>query len=426
MHQFSRRVRTPLASIGGAVFAARANTSNSSRPRANTTTKRSFCSSNVVACATKYRLPPEPLRKLQDAPPGPSLSFDPSEKYVLLLGNLPSPSVEEISRKKLKLAGISFDPQLHLPARAGWHDTIEIKQLFDSNNNILPTPTSIPLKGLPVGKKIRMRSFHWSPSQNGKATILMRIDDGKPELWLLEINEKNGKSTASIRPLVQDRDLFGIRGSPATWHRDGKQVLVSVMPENAKAPPKKAPLPDGPVIQEADGSSKGGGRTHTNLLKDVHHENLYEYHTTSEVFILDLESNKRVDILPADMWRSLSVSPDGNFLLASRTVKPFSYSCPDSRFSQAFEVFYFSDDRLHIINRELVYTRPIQENLPSLFDVCYKGYRSFNWKFDRPNSLRFTEALDGGHPKTEVEHRDQVSMIHGPPYIIGIYLPYLT
>ena len=44
-----------------------------------------------------------------------------------------------------------------------------------------------------------MRSIHWSPAQNGLATIVMRIDDGMPELWLLDVKTKNGKTSAKVR-----------------------------------------------------------------------------------------------------------------------------------------------------------------------------------------------------------------------------------
>ena len=91
------------------------------------------------------------------------------------------------------------------------------------------------------------------------------------------------------------------------------------------------------------------------------------------------------------MWRSRSVSPDGNFLLCTRTVKPFSLACPESRFGVATEVVEFGrskdDNSLQgVASRSALCERPLQENIPSIFDVTYrrtsivrpKTYRNFD------------------------------------------------
>ncbi len=103
-------------------------------------------------------------------------------------------------------------------------------------------------------------------------------------------------------------------------------------------------------------------------------------------------------------------------------MKPFSLACPESWFGVAAEVIEFgrsNDDKSKlqgVASRSVLCERPIQESIPSLHDVTWRGPRGFEWKMDRPHALCFKEALDDGDPRKEVEHRDEVFLVDGPPW----------
>ena len=41
-----------------------------------------------------------------------------------------------------------------------------------------------------------------------------------------------------------------------------------------------------------------------------------------------------------------------------------------------------------------------------------KGKRNFRWRSDKPSTLSFSIALDGGDPLKKVEYRDSVNQVH--------------
>ena len=63
---------------------------------------------------------------------------------------------------------------------------------------------------------------------------------------------------------------------------------------------------------------------------------------------------------------------------------------------------------------ETVLEVPLIEDLPKGFMAVRKGRRDMNWRSDRPATLVFAEALDGGDPAMEVEYRDQVYELEAP------------
>jgi dipeptidyl aminopeptidase/acylaminoacyl peptidase len=63
---------------------------------------------------------------------------------------------------------------------------------------------------------------------------------------------------------------------------------------------------------------------------------------------------------------------------------------------------------------ETVLEVPLIEDLPKGFMAVRTGRRNMNWRSDRPATLVFAEALDGGDPAMEVEYRDQVYELEAP------------
>ncbi len=58
---------------------------------------------------------------------------------------------------------------------------------------------------------------------------------------------------------------------------------------------------------------------------------------------------------------------------------------------------------------------PLIEDLPKGFMAVREGPRNLMWRNDAPNTLVYTEALDGGDPANKVAHRDQL-MALTPPF----------
>ena len=117
-----------------------------------------------------------------------------------------------------------------------------------------------------------------------------------------------------------------------------------------------------------------------------------------------------VSIGSKGMITDVSPSPDGKWFLVSITGKPFSYLVPYYYFPSRTEIWDLEGKMVR-----LMLETPLRESLPRGYDVVIPGPRGYSWRSDRPASLMWVEALDGGdyHAK-EMKYHDQVFMLEAP------------
>ena len=125
---------------------------------------------------------------------------------------------------------------------------------------------------------------------------------------------------------------------------------------------------------------------------------------------------KKVDIngkssewLPSDMYGSIRFSPDGEYVMVTTIQKPFSYLVPYRRFPSKTIIYTKEGKEVNTVLEV-----PLIEDLPKGFMATRTGRRSLSWRSDRPATLIFSEALDGGDPANEVEYRDEVFQLEAP------------
>ena len=92
---------------------------------------------------------------------------------------------------------------------------------------------------------------------------------------------------------IQD-GLNATIGDAVQWMPDSKRLLCQVVADpNGNdlrgAPPVPPDAPAGPIVQESDGKA-APVRTYQDLLKNPHDEALFEYHATSKLAIVHVES----------------------------------------------------------------------------------------------------------------------------------------
>src|SRR5258708_19174279 len=68
-----------------------------------------------AAAQSRYRLPPQAVVDILDAPPLPAVSVSPDRQWLLLLEQRSMPTIAEIGRSMLRLAGTRIDPRNHGP-----------------------------------------------------------------------------------------------------------------------------------------------------------------------------------------------------------------------------------------------------------------------------------------------------------------------
>ena len=345
---------------------------------------------------TGYQLPPEAIVSLIDAPQTPSVLLSPDNQTMLLLYRPGLPSIADLSQPELRLAGIRFDPATNGPSRG---QSVNRITAMKTDGTVIGD-----LKGLPADP--RLGSVSWS--DDSKRFAFTNTTDDKIELWVADAE------TMTARKI--DEGLNGLFRRTMEWLPDGSLVYLRTPADRGKAP-VASKVPVGPAIQESAGV-RGESRTFQDLLKTIDDERIFEYYATSELVRWDGTSSAALGT--RGMITDVSPSPDGNWILVTTTGKPFSYVVPYYYFPSRTEIWNIQGNKVRVMLE-----KPLQENLPRGYDVVNPGPRSYNWRSDRPATLMWVEALDGGdYHAREMQYHDQVYMLEAP--FAGDPAPYIA
>ncbi|MEO1627571.1 MAG: prolyl oligopeptidase family serine peptidase [Bacteroidota bacterium] len=337
-----------------------------------------------------YQLPPKAIADLIDAPPTPAATLSPSHQWMLLLDRPNLPSIEEVAQDELRLAGIRINPRKNGSSRAFYYNGIKVRRLSKA--------AAQAVAGLPEQPKIE--NISWSPDGSRSAFTITKSNG--LELWMLNAETATAKKLSDA--VIND----AISGLPYRWMSDSKHILYkSVLPERG-ATPEPPNFPSGPTIQQNIGKS-APVRTYQDLLKNAFDESLFEYYTSSQLVMVNVESGQAKDFGPAGIIKGFSPSPDGNYIMVSTIQRPFSYIVPLNRFPFRVEIY---DQEGKLVKK--VADIPIAENIPKGFGAVRTGPRRFSWRADVPASLYWVEAQDGGDPKKEADIRDMQYSLAAP------------
>lgn len=347
-----------------------------------------FAVLSVVPAAADdaYQMPPKELAALVDAPATPSMFVGPAD-FALLVEAPLFLTIADLAQPELKLAGLRFNPRNHEQTRFPYSRDARVVRLS--------TAESKPLAGLP--SPLRARNLTWSA--DGKRFAFTNATEDAVELWA-------GDAAAAKVWRVGSAVLnASVPSRPFHWlGNDAFVVRLAAVPATA---PEEARIPAGPNVQENLGR-KAPARTYQDLLKSPTDETLFEHHMQSRVAIVKM--NGEVQPLGGvAMIVDVEPSPDGSFLLVETVHRPYSYVVPQSRFPRRIEVW----DREGKVVRQIA-DLPLADNVPTDFDAVPAGPRNVSWRADKPATLTWLEALDGGNPRTEAAQRDRVLMLAAP------------
>lgn len=335
-----------------------------------------------------YMLPPDDILSIVDAPATPSVSLHPGGELMLILDIPGMPGIDELAAAELRLAGVRFDPATNGPSRTGYYNGIGIVNIDGADQR--------RIEGVPFPSKIY--NIRWSPD-GSKIAFLRTVADGI-ELWVADI--ATAQATRLTGGVVND-----VLGNPFTWLSDNETIIYTAVPADRGTVPQRPAVPGGPVIQENIGR-QAPARTFQDLLQDRHDEELFEYYATARIVKINI-NGQEARLGEPGIFRSISSSPDGVYLLVQRIGKPFSYLVPHYRFPYDVEIWDMEGNLVRLVSGI-----PLMEEMPRGFGATYPGPRSFTWRNDAPATLYWVEALDGGDPSVEVPHRDQLFWLPAP------------
>ncbi len=335
-----------------------------------------------------YQLPSQAMINLVDGDLTPSVSLSPNRNLMLMQEQPGLPSIEEVSQPELRLAGVRINPRTNGPSNLRYSTKLTVRNLT--------TGEDAEIKGIPDNPRIT--NVSWSSTNNHFAFLLNRPNG--IELWIADVSKGSAKKLTDAR-------INNTYGSAYQWMPNGKSLLVQLVDKNRGDVPEKDLTPTGPIVQESMGKARPA-RTYQDLLENQHDEDLFDYYFTSELVKVDLNGNQQ-KVADAEIYRSVSVSPDGNYILAQTIQKPYSYRVPAFRFPTRIQIL----DKNGKLVKHFA-DLPLADQVPIGFSATTEGPRSVSWRNDAPATLSWVEALDEGDPSKEVEYRDRVYTLKAP------------
>ena len=338
-----------------------------------------------------YQQPRKEILDLVNVDRAPSVLKDDKNHYMVFVYRPEYKSIDELSQKEMRLGGLRVNPYLNIGSRTTYYDKVKILRLKKGDK------VPIEVKGLPANPKLS--NFVYSPDQSKIAMI--NTTSNRLELWVLNIEK-------ALATKINTPSLNATLGSVINWFSDNKSLLIKIRSENSNIIiDQEKNIPKGPTITENMGD-KAQNRTYQDLLKNITDENNFEQLSRSKLIKVNLKG-KISQWLDEKMYRSISFSPDGKYVLVNIIKKPFSYIVTYSRFPNETLVYDLNGKLIRKISDS-----PLLEVLPKGFMSTKKGKRSISWRNDLPSSLRYIEALDGGDPSVEVDYRDKLMNWEAP------------
>ena len=335
-----------------------------------------------------YQTPPKAIADLVNAPLTPSIMLSPSNEQVVVMERPAMSGIDELSQPELRIAGLRINPRTNGRSRSSHYSALSIRPVRRGKE--------VKVSGLPANPKIS--NISWSP--NGKHLAFTITSSENISLWIA--NTKKGKAKQTMK-----NSLNATYGSPFRWLSDSKGLVAFTIPAGRGPAPDESTVPKGPVVQENLGE-KAPARTYQDLLKSPHDEELFDYHLTSQMVLVNLKG-KVTNLGKPAIIRRAEPSPNGKMLLVEIVHRPYSYLVPVYRFPTLVEVWDLSGKVVHTAT-----DMPLADQLPLGFGAVPTGPRSYGWRGDAPATLYWTEAQDGGDPRAEAEVRDKVFTREAP------------
>jgi len=336
-----------------------------------------------------YQKPSDEILELADVELAPGVQIDTKGEYMILLYRDQYKSIQELSETELRLAGLRINPVTNIGSRTNYITNIKVKKIKDKE--------ATQVEGLP--DNVRLSGFSWSPDESMIACL--NTTSTGVEVWVLNV------ANASVTKLTE-AGVNANMGSTINWFKDNQNLLVKMLPSDRKPLINTATaVPTGPTVSVSDGA-KAQNRTYQDLLKTPNDEFNFEQLARSEIKKVSITGEVST-FLPADMYRALTFSPDGNYIMATKIKRPFSYLVTYGRFPSESIMYDAQGNKIKMVNEV-----PLDEVRPKGFMSTRIGKRSMQWRGDKPATLVWAEALDNGDPAVQVNYRDVIYELNAP------------
>lgn len=344
----------------------------------------------ALSAQEPYKLPPQEVIDIVDAPPTPSVSMSPAGDTMALVERESMPSIAYIAEPILRIAGMRITPAYNSRQVLSFSTGLSLKDMKTGQVRKVAFPDGFKFS-VP-----RMGGVSWSP--DGLRIALLGYGEGGVALWAVDVKTAAAKA---LTPPVVNAVLGGV-----DWLPDGRRIIVSLVPEDRGPAPVAPRVPIGPEIQ-VTGGEEAKVATYQDLLKNAFDEVLFDYYATSQTAFVDAVTGDIRKVGKHGIFDSIAASPDMTCLLVERIKRPYSYALPARGFAHSVEVWDMDGGLVKVLA-----DLPTEETVP--INGVPLGPRNVSWMTHKPATLVWAEALDEGDPKKEVPFRDRFLTLDAP------------
>jgi dipeptidyl aminopeptidase/acylaminoacyl peptidase len=332
-----------------------------------------------------YKIPPKDISDMLLAKKSPNVSVDAKAEWILFMESSSYPSVEELARPELKIAGLRINPANYAPSRQNFINNLILRSIASGKDH--------KITGLP--SPLYANSVNWSPSY--KKIAFTQTTGNRVDLYVIDV--------ALQKAAKINKTALNVVSGSYSWYDDNTILYRTALKPAAAAPPRPA-VPKGPTVQENYGKATPRP-TFQDLIKNPYDEQLFEFYATTQ--LVKNTNGIETKIGQPAMYSNISLSPDNKFLLIRILKKPFSYTVPAGGFPTVYSI---TD-----INGKLVKQLaevPSAETAPGGNDNVLPAPRAFDWRDDEPATVVWCMPLDSGLIKKKVEYHDAVYALSAP------------
>ncbi len=332
-----------------------------------------------------YKTPPKNITDMLLAKPTPNVSIDDKGEWMLFTESNSYPSVEELAKPELKIAGFRINPANFAPSRQTFINNVYLKNI---NHN-----KEYKITGLP--RPLYAGNFSWSPNQ--KKIAFTNTTGNHVDLYIIDIATQKASR-------INKTALNTITGAHQ-WYDDNTLLYRTIVKPVSAAPPKPI-APKGPTIQENYGKASPRP-TFQDMIKSPYDEQLFEFYATTQ--LVKNTNGTETKIGAPAIYSTINPSPDKKYLLLRTLKKPFSYIVPAFGFPSLVTITDIQGNPVKPLA-----DLPSSETAPSGNDNVQYVPRGFDWRDDQPATLTWCMPLDSGLIKKQVEYRDALYALAAP------------
>ncbi len=344
-----------------------------------------FSSTTVFSQETGYKKPPKAMEDILMAKPTPGVSIDDKGEWMLFSEFNPYPTIEELARPELRIAGLRINPNNFAPSRQTFINRIYLKNI-SSDKELQVTGLPTPFYG---------GNITWSPDD--KKIAITHTTGTRVDLYVINV--------ATQKAVKINRSPLNTVVGDIVWF-DNNTIYYNVAPAAASAAPAKPLAPKGPAIQENYGKASPRP-TYQDMIKSPYDESLFTFYATTQ--LVKNTNGIETRLGNPSLYNNYSFSPDKKYMLQSIIQKPFSYLVPYNGFPSIVRITDINGKEI-----KRLASLPSSETAPSGNDNVQMVPRGFGWRNDEPATIVWAEPLDSGMIKKQAEFRDAVYALAAP------------